>query len=166
MSSIFVQIAAACCVISIAVCTWTAFRVFHSDALSIAVVRGSNPGATPSSSAVKAADTTSDDLIDDALDHDPFSPTRKRPAVRYGVSVQAVTLQPQSVPEPLRLVGTVVDAGGGSFVLCQLGQGSPHVIRVGQKFGLYQLRSISQGTAIFVTGDGQRVELRVPKTGS
>jgi hypothetical protein len=71
-----------------------------------------------------------------------------------------------SAPEVLRLVGTVVDSSGGSFVLCQLGAGSARVLRVGQEVGVYQLHSISQGAAVFVTGDGQRLELRVPKAGS
>src|SRR5438046_312954 len=107
ISGPLVQITAACCAISVAVCAWAVFRVFHSDALSIAVTPRSKPSAIPGGPAAKSADTTSDDLIDDALDHDPFSPTRKRPVVRYGAPVQAITLQPQSVPEPLRLVGTV-----------------------------------------------------------
>jgi hypothetical protein len=109
---------------------------------------------------------TSDELIESALDHDPFSPTRKRPALRYGESKQIVVAQTAPVPEVLRLVGTVFDSTGASFVLCQLGSGPAHVVRLGQMAGPYQLRSISQGAAIFVTGDGQRLELRVPKTGS
>jgi hypothetical protein len=112
------------------------------------------------------AETTSDDLVESALDHNPFSPTRRRPVLRYGAAAQPVEVRAVPVPEVLRLVGTVVDAGGASFVLCQLGTGAAHMVRVGQTLGTYQLRSISQGSAIFVTGDGQRLELRVPKTGS
>jgi hypothetical protein len=71
-----------------------------------------------------------------------------------------------ATPEILRLIGTVVDSNGGSFVLCQLGTNPTRVLRVGQELGPYELHSISQGAAIFLTADGQRLELRVPKTGS
>ena len=115
---------------------------------------------------IARADTTSDDLVSDAMDHDPFAPDRKRAAVRYGVPMQSLVAQSTQTQEALHLVGTVVDAGGDSFILCQLGSGPSRVIRVGQKVGSYQLRSIAQGTATFMAGDGQRVELRVPKAGT
>jgi len=71
-----------------------------------------------------------------------------------------------STPDVLRLVGTVVDSSGGSFVLCQLGTNQTRVLRVGEELGPYELHSISQGAAIFLTAAGQRLELRVSKTGS
>lgn len=113
------------------------------------------------------ADTSSDDLIDAGADHDPFSPSRTRPPRRYGEPLERVAAQsPAPAPEVIRLVGTVVQPGGGSFVLCQLGAGAARVVRVGQTLGAYQLRSITQGFAIFVAADGQRLELRVPRAGS
>lgn len=116
---------------------------------------------------IARSDTASDELIEAGADHDPFSPTRTRPSTRYGEPVERVAAQPTApVAEPIRLVGTVVQSGGGSFVLCQLGTSTARVVRVGQMLGAYQLRSISQGFAIFVASDGQRLELRVPKTGS
>ena len=116
----------------------------------------------PSPSIEVPVDTSSDELIENALDHDPFSPGRQG----HALPTPAVAARELSAPEVLRLVGTVVDSIGGSFVLCQLGAGSARVLRVGQEVGVYQLHSISQGAAVFVTGDGQRLELRVPKAGS
>jgi len=103
-----------------------------------------------------------DELIENALDHDPFSPNRQRSAP----PAPAIVARELSAPEVLHLIGTVIDSNGGSFVLCQLGAGSARVLRVGQEVGVYQLHSISQGVAIFVTSDGQRLELRVSKGGS
>jgi hypothetical protein len=163
MSSRQVQLAAGCSVASMAALVWVLMVEIHPIGATASRTIGAS--ATPPAR-IRPADTTSDDLIGDALDHDPFSSTRKRPASRYGASAQVIALQPPAAVETPHLVGTVVDAGGGSFVLCQLGTGTPHVVRIGQKLGTYQLRSISQGAAIFVTGDGQRLELRVPKTGS
>jgi len=108
------------------------------------------------------ASTSTDELIENALDHDPFSPNRQRSAP----PAPAIVARELSAPEVLHLIGTVIDSNGGSFVLCQLGAGSARVLRVGQEVGVYQLHSISQGVAIFVTNDGQRLELRVSKGGS
>jgi len=108
------------------------------------------------------ATTSTDELIENALDHDPFSPNRQRSAP----PAPAVAARELSAPEVLHLIGTVIDSSGGSFVLCQLGAGSTRVLRVGQEVGVYQLHSISQGAAIFVTNAGERVELRVSKGGS
>ena len=113
------------------------------------------------------ADTSSDDLIEAGADHDPFSPGRTRPPRRYGEPLERIAAPPAvPAPEVIRLVGTVVQPGGASFVLCQLGTSAARVVRVGQTVGAYQLRSIAQGLAVFVASDGQRLELRVPKTGS
>jgi hypothetical protein len=157
------QIAAVCCGVSVIVLAWTMLggtRLPRSQSGTTITV------LPPPTSGSERVETTSDDLVESALDHNPFSPTRRRPVLRYGAAAQPVEVRAVPVPEVLRLVGTVVDAGGASFVLCQLGTGAAHMVRVGQTLGTYQLRSISQGSAIFVTGDGQRLELRVPKTGS
>jgi hypothetical protein len=117
--------------------------------------------------AIGRADTTTDELVEDAIERDPFSPTRERPSVRYGSPPAPVILNKAPVPVAvLRLVGTVVDPDGGSFVVCQLGDAGARTLRVGQRVGDYELRTITQGAATFVTRDGNRLELRVPKNGS
>jgi hypothetical protein len=117
--------------------------------------------------AMRRADTTSDDLVQDAIEHDPFSPTRAPSDVAYGTPPEPVILN--QAPPPvivLHLVGTVVDPASGSFVVCQLGDATPRVLRVGQRVGVYELESITQGAATFVTHGGERLDLRVPKNGS
>jgi hypothetical protein len=116
------------------------------------------------------ADTSSDDLLDAAIDRDPFSPTREAPDSRYGVAVAAPvtipSISPAEAPSTLHLVGTVVDEGGDSFVLCQIGPSPARILRVGQKIGTFELRSITQGGATFVTNTGDRLELRIPRAGT
>ena len=111
-------------------------------------------------------DTTNDALIANAIDRDPFSIGRQKSVSRIDTATPMPAVHPVSNNEVPRLIGTVVDASDRSFVLCQLGAAAPRVLRVGQELGGYRLQSITQGAATFVTDDGQRLELRVPKTGS
>ncbi len=125
------------------------------------------PAPIASLATIHRADTTSDDLEQDAIDHDPFSPARERPSVRYGTPAAPVVLNAAPIaPAVLHLVGTVVAPENGSFVVAQLGDTSPKVLHVGQRVGEFTLRSITQGAATFVKGNGERLELRVPKNGS
>lgn len=108
--------------------------------------------------------------IEAAIEVDPFSPTRQPPPLRYGAPVAlgpSATLA-SVLPQPLQLVGTVVQESGSarSFVICQLGAGPPKVVRVGGKIGQYTLREITQGAATFVGDDGVPLDLRVPNHGS
>ena len=159
VSSGRVRFAAACCTLSVALLGWTTSKAMHPPGLR----HGPSLPRLPMPSIERRLATTSaDELIENALDHDPFSPNRQRSAPL----APAVAARELLAPEVLHLIGTVIDSNGGSFVLCQLGAGSSRVLRVGQEVGVYQLHSISQGVAIFVTSDGQRLELRVSKGGS
>ena len=159
VSSGRVRFAGACCTLGAALLGWTTISAMRAPPPrhALSALRLPMPSIEQQS-----ATTSRDDLIENALDHDPFSPRRQRPAP----PTPAVVAHELSAPEVLHLIGTVIDSSGGSFVLCQLGAGSARVLRVGQEVGIYQLHSISQGTAIFVTSEGQRLELRVSKGGS
>ena len=159
VSSRRVTFAAGCCTLSVALLGWTTSKAMRPPRLrhGPSVLRLPMPSIEQ-----RLANTSTDELIENALDHDPFSPNRQRSAP----PTPPVAARELAAPEVLHLIGTVIDSSGGSFVLCQLGAGSARVLRVGQEVGVYQLHSISQGTAIFVAGDGQRLELRVSKGGS
>lgn len=106
-------------------------------------------------------DTTPDDLIARAVERAPFTSIER-------VQTDPPAPQPQAIviDEPLRVLGTVVDSLGGSFALCQLGAAQAVILRVGQRVGSYELRSIGKGRALFVNSDGESVERRVPRAGS
>ncbi len=106
------------------------------------------------------ADTTTDDLISRASERDPFAGTLK------AAELTAAAPEPPAVDLTPRVLGTVVDSIGGSFALCQLGAAQPVMLRVGQRIGMYALRSVGKGSAIFVGSDGSRLERRVPRAGA
>ncbi len=159
VSSGRVRFAVGCCALAVALLGWTTSAAMRPPRLRH---RPSGLRLPIPTIEERSTTTSSDELIENALEHDPFSPSRQKPAP----PTPAVAVRELSAPEVLHLIGTVIDSSGGSFVLCQLGAGSTRVLRVGQEVGVYQLHSISQGTAIFVTGEGQRLELHVSKGGS
>ena len=97
---------------------------------------------------------------------DPFHVDRLAPAARYLLPEDG-TGTTVSGPGPLRpgavrLLGTAVLGGGGSFVMCQVGSATPQVVRVGERVGDLTLVSVSRGEAEFTRRDGETVVLAVP----
>ena len=115
-------------------------------------------GAIPSPS---TRDTTSDALLERAVERDPFATVE-----RGGTESSAPIRRPVENEQPVRVLGTVVDSLGGSFALCQLGATQAVILRVGQRIGDYELRRIEKGRVLFTTSDGESVELRVPRAGA
>ena len=110
-------------------------------------------------------------LLKEVVDHDPFHPERRRPAVPFRLPAEqaAIAAQPAPVVTPaatLRLLGTVVTPGQDAFVVCQLGNDAPKVVRVGGKIGDLTLRKIEPGRAVFHSPNGEAVDVRVAKAGS
>jgi hypothetical protein len=105
--------------------------------------------------------------LDDAVDLDPFHPERRRPQIRYELPGSAPAKPPESAPvsDPIELLGTVLVAGGRSFAMCQTTSGT-QVVHVGEKIAGFTLKSVEQGSAVFVSPDGKAVNIRVKKTGS
>jgi hypothetical protein len=109
-------------------------------------------------------DTTSDLLVGRAIDKDPFGSRRDAViAARRDVAPAPIN---RAASLPLRLVGTVIEGASGDFALCQLGNETPKMVRVGQSIGDYVLRRVTQGAASFDSPAGGRMELRVSKPGS
>jgi len=153
-----VRIASACFVLSVVLLASTITMAIRPPRLQSARKALELPELRRAS---EADDSAPSDIIEHAVDRDPFSSSWRQPMLTTAAPASA----PLITPDSLRLVGTVVDSSGGSFVLCQIGATSIRVLRVGQELGIYQLHSVSQGSAVFVTNDGHRLELRVPKSG-
>lgn len=154
-------VAALCCTIGVATLAWAAIGALRVPRPRLIATL---PSPSPPSS-IERANPSAVELIERAIERDPFSATRQSTAPPLVGSTETLVGPVTSSPEALRLIGTVVDSSGDSFVLCQLGNAPSRVLRVGQELGPYQLRSISQGSAAFMSSDGQRLELRVNKTG-
>lgn len=144
-------------VVAAALFGWSLARtVFHRTS-PLTSFRASKIGAAI---ILRPRDTSSDDLIGRSVERDPFSMTRT-------TNAESLVVDQHVIPrEPLRVLGTVVDSTGGSFVLCQLGAARPILLRIGQRIGDYELNSVDKATAIFTLTGGGRVELRVPRAGS
>lgn len=97
---------------------------------------------------------------------DPFSPLRTAPEVPYRLgSVENSVRTPDVLAGTVRLLGTVVQASGGSFAMCQLGSAPPQMVYRGQRIGALRLESVSQGSAVFIDDAGLRIVLSVPRSG-
>jgi hypothetical protein len=105
--------------------------------------------------------------LDDAVDLDPFHPERRRPQIRYELPGAAPVEKPVEavLADPVELLGTVIVAGGRSFAMCQSSAGT-QVVHVGEKVGGYTLKSLEQGSAVFVSPEGKTMNVSVKKTGS
>jgi len=126
-----------------------------------ASLRTTVPRRIGSMGAPAIVDTTADDLIERAIERDPFG------VRRAAAELPSPAAEPAANTEPaLRVIGTVVDSLGGSFAFCQLGSAQPRILRVGQKIGTYELRAVEQGRATFAGPDGIRLERQVPRAGA
>ena len=106
--------------------------------------------------------------LDRAVDADPFHPERRRPQIRYQLPGSAPAVNPDAAKpaaEQVELVGTVVLAGGRSFAMCQTSAG-PRLVHIGEKFAGFTLKSVEQGSAVFLSPNGKVVTISVKKTGS
>jgi hypothetical protein len=124
-----------------------------------------NPPARPSVRSFRYALASE---LDRAIDLDPFQPERKRPEVRYAPpsSAPPPSQTPPGPPaEQVELLGTVVVGGGRSFAMCQTSAG-PQIVHIGEKFAGLTLKTVEQGSAVFVSPDGKVVNVSAKKTGS
>ena len=99
-----------------------------------------------------------------AVNADPFSPERQRPAEAYRLPGELVVAAPTARPEQLKVLGTVVSTGGSGFAMCQLGSEPPTIVRVGQKIGVYTLKRVARGSATFASPSGE-VVIAAPQPG-
>jgi hypothetical protein len=106
--------------------------------------------------------------LDRAVDGDPFHPERRRPQIRYELPASRPEEMPEASPPPaeqIELIGTVVAAGGRSFAMCQTSAG-PQIVHIGEKFVGHTLKSVTQGSAVFVSPQGKVMNVHVKKAGS
>jgi hypothetical protein len=144
---------------------WTLYRAIAGDP----TIASREPSAAPATLSAIALAELPDGLMEKTVDHDPFHPERRRPTVPFRLPSEQAAASPTAPPPvaaTLQLLGTVVTPGQDAFVLCQLGNEPPRVVRVGGKVGGYTLRRIEPGRAVFISPDGETVDVRVSKQGS
>jgi hypothetical protein len=76
-----------------------------------------------------------------------FSPERKAPLRRYRLSGYAEPVASAPPPKPL-VLGTAV-APNRSFAICRMPDCAATVVRVGDKIGIYTVKSIDRNQVVF-----------------
>ena len=139
------------------------WRATHFDAIHPARILPNGKGAPHSKSYREGLLSE----LDEAVDLDPFHPERRRPQIRYELpgSAPVEKAEPARAADPVELLGTVIVAGGRSFAMCQSNAGT-QVVHVGEKVAGYTLKSVEQGSAVFVSPEGKTMNVSVKKTGS
>ncbi len=95
------------------------------------------------------------ELVREAAERSPFGGT---PVVDVLAPAALLTQSTVPVVRP-RLIGTVVESGGG-FVVVELSDGRVQVVRIGDRVGDLRLRSVSAGMAVFDDPRDARITLR------
>lgn len=147
-----------------------AFFVFGS-ALVRAMGSGPSLVLPPASSpqvqtnADAAAPSLTMDALMLAVENDPFTPERTRPAERYrlpgDVDPEPEPPPPEAPPVPeFLLSGTVVTSDGG-LALVQVGEDPPTMLALGDGLQGYRLVSVTASGAVMANEERQ-LQLRVP----
>jgi len=102
-----------------------------------------------------------------AVEKDLFAPDRSAPPERYRVPGEADPSAKVVVEAPKPIVlGTGVAGTGRSFATCQLPDGQPIIVRVGDKIGEYTVKTIERGHVVFTTAKGTQFEVPALKPGT
>ena len=123
----------------------------------------------PELSAVASASggvATSDGDIAATISADLFAPDRTAPTIPYRIARVTAAVAPPVFVQPVVVIGTVINANGRSFAMCQVGAEAPRVVYVGQRIGTLTLVSVGQGSAVFTNETGARVVINALKAGS
>ncbi len=148
--------------VSVIVTTWTLVNALRAEAI---------PEVPPSSFASLQGITHGQKRaradIATVVENDLFSADRSAPDTPYRMpgdpdpNEKAVAL-----PEKPLLLGTGVATDHRNFATVQLGADRPTLVRVGDKIGLWVVRSIERNKITLVTATGAKVDIGVPRPGT
>jgi hypothetical protein len=156
-----VRLALSALAVAIIVTAWTLTNALRVEAIpevqpaSIASLQGAARGLVRVRADISAI-----------VENDPFSPDRSAPEGAYRMPGEPdPNEKPAAVPEKPVLLGTGVATDNRNFATVQLGAAGPTLVHVGDKIGLWVVKSIERGKIVLVTAGGARVEVSVPKPG-
>ena len=139
-----VQIALGALVLSLALVGWTAARAIRIDPTGAAP-----PPSFATADALAKAPMVVPVEIGVVVNQNLFSPERKAPARRYSLSGYAPAV-PATPPAKPVVLGTAVASGNRSFAICRMPDGPPMTVYVGDKIGIYTVKSIGRNQVVFV----------------
>ena len=140
-----VQIALGSVVLALALVGWTASRAMRIDA---------TPAAPPPSFATSDALARTHMVvpidIGTVVNQNLFSPDRKAPARRYSLAGYAPVVAVTPPAKPL-VLGTAVASGNRSFAVCRMPDGPSMIVYVGDRIGIYTVKSIGRNQVVFTS---------------
>jgi hypothetical protein len=138
-----VQIALGALALALVLVAWTAARALRLDSTTAAP-----PPSFATADALAKAPMVVPVDIGTVVGMNLFSPERKAPARRYSLSGYAPAVAVTPPAKPL-VLGTAVASGNRSFAVCRLPDGPSTIVYVGDKVGIYTVKSIGRNQVIF-----------------
>lgn len=102
------------------------------------------------------------EIVREAALRSPFDAVAPAPPLQLA---STVVQQSAAMPIRPRLVGTVVEAQSGGFVVVEMPDARMQLVRIGERAGDLRLRSVAANEAVFVDAQGGRVPLRTSRAG-
>jgi len=138
-----VQIALGALVIALVLSGWTASRAMRIEPTSPAP-----PPSFATADALAGAPMVVPVDIGTIVGLNVFSPERKAPLRRYRLSGYAEPVAAAPPPKPL-VLGTVVAPDNRSFAFSRMPDGPAMIVRVGDRIGMYTVKSIERNQVVF-----------------
>jgi hypothetical protein len=148
------QIAVVALVASLGLAAWTAARAIRLDAVTAAP-----PPRFATEEALARAPVAELPDIDVVVGQNLFSPDRTAPPRRYRLTGYAEAAEPAEPPARPIVLGTAVADGNRSFAVCRLPDGPSLIVRVGERLGIYTVKSIERNVVVFVTPSGEQLAI-------
>jgi hypothetical protein len=149
-----IQIAVAALVAALGLVAWTAARAFRVDAVTTAP-----PPRFATEEALARAPVAELPDIEVVVGQNLFSPERTAPARPYRLTGYAEPAEPAEAPPRPIVLGTAVADGNRSFAVSRLADGPSVIVRVGDRLGIYTVKSIERNVVVFVTPSGEQVAI-------
>jgi hypothetical protein len=133
--------------------------------------------AGPATERTRAGESIPLSRLMEAAERNPFHPERRRATARYRLPGEPVPhAATEHVPHPppdahvhgapLRLLGTGSRTDGQGFAVVERLGGPSRLVRVGETFEGYRLRSVARRSARLVGPDGSMLEINVSTDGT
>ncbi|MES2176726.1 MAG: hypothetical protein V4550_02585 [Gemmatimonadota bacterium] len=147
---------------SAVIAIWTLVRVFNP-----AAPEPIHAVPFDASTAISAVTPKTPADLGLAVENDLFAVDRSAPDRPYRLPGEedAEPAEPKVEPPIPIVLGTAYIGEGYSFATCQLGDAQPVIVRVGDKIGVYTVKSIERGRVVF-TSASKRLDIPALKPGA
>jgi hypothetical protein len=142
---------------------WTAMHALRVEAIP-------DPPSTAIASleTIRRAPARPKSDVEATVENNVFSIDRSAPVTPYRMPGEPDPSAVRAVVQPEKplVLGTAIATDGRHFATVQLGNGSPMLVRIGDKVGEWTVRAIERGKIVLVSTNGIRAEVTVSKPGT